>query len=82
MLIAVFGTMVAGGICDGLHAPSVVTTLLYAIGTAAVFSVWCRREGTLSIHSITTRSRERFYCEEPRPANARPALGPAVEGAT
>jgi uncharacterized membrane-anchored protein len=61
LMIAIFGTMVADGIRDGLHAPYAVTTVLYAIGTAAVFALWYRREGTLSIHSITTRRRELFY---------------------
>jgi uncharacterized membrane-anchored protein len=61
MMVAIFGTMVADGIRDGLHAPYAVTTVLYAIGTACVFALWYRREGTLSIHSITTRSRECFY---------------------
>jgi uncharacterized membrane-anchored protein len=27
----------------------------------AVFGVWYRREGTLSIHSIVTQRRELFY---------------------
>jgi uncharacterized membrane-anchored protein len=61
MMVAVFGTMVADGIRDGLHAPYAVTTTLYAIVVAAVFVVWYRREGTLSIHSIVTRQREWFY---------------------
>ena len=61
LMIAIFGTMVADGIRDGLHAPYAVTTVLYAAGTAAVFALWYRSERTLSIHSITTPRRERFY---------------------
>jgi uncharacterized membrane-anchored protein len=61
MMVAVFGTMVADGIRDGLHVPYAVTTVLYGLGTAGVFGLWYRREGTLSIHTITTRSRELFY---------------------
>jgi uncharacterized membrane-anchored protein len=61
LMIAIFGTMVADGIRTGLHAPFAVTTVLYGAGTAGVFALWYRREGTLSIHSITTRRRELFY---------------------
>jgi uncharacterized membrane-anchored protein len=35
--------------------------LLWAIILAALFWVWQRSEGTLSIHSITTQRREAFY---------------------
>lgn len=59
--IAISGT----GVSDFLHLdvglPYASTTLLWAIILAAVFWVWHHREGTLSIHSITTQQREAFY---------------------
>ena len=59
--IAIFGT----GVSDTLHLtfgiPYAGTTLLWAVVLAAVFWLWHRGEGTLSIHSITTRRRECFY---------------------
>ena len=59
--IAIFGTSVA----DFLHLDVGIsyagTSVLWAVVLAAVFLLWYRREGTLSIHSITTRSREAFY---------------------
>ena len=59
--IAIFGT----GVSDTLHLtvgiPYSGTTLLWAIVLAGVFTVWYRSEGTLSIHSISTRRREAFY---------------------
>jgi uncharacterized membrane-anchored protein len=61
MMVAIFGTMAADGVHDGASAPYAVTTTLYAMVVAVVFYVWYRREGTLSIHSITTRSREDYY---------------------
>ncbi len=61
MMVAVFGTMVADGIRDGAGIGYGVTTPLFAIITAGIFALWYRSEGTLSIHSITTRRRERFY---------------------
>ena len=61
MMVAIFGTMAADGVHIGASAPDAVTTTLYAMVVAGVFYVWYRREGTLSIHSITTRSREDYY---------------------
>jgi uncharacterized membrane-anchored protein len=59
--IAIAGT----GVSDFLHLdvgiPYVGTTLLWAGILTAIFVVWYRTEGTLSIHSITTRRRECFY---------------------
>lgn len=59
-MVAVFGTMAA----DGVHLvglPYAVTTTCYLLVVGALFVVWHRSEGTLSIHSITTRRRELFY---------------------
>jgi uncharacterized membrane-anchored protein len=61
MMVAIFGTMAADGVHDGASLPYAVTTPLYAILVAAVFYFWHRSEGTLSIHSITTRRREAYY---------------------
>jgi len=59
--IAISGT----GISDFLHLdvkiPYAGTTALWAIVLAAIFWTWQHREGTLSIHSITTQRREAFY---------------------
>jgi uncharacterized membrane-anchored protein len=60
-MVAVFGTMVADGLHVGLHAPYAATTVVYALVVAGIFWFWHRREGTLSIHSIVTRRREKFY---------------------
>jgi uncharacterized membrane-anchored protein len=61
MMVAIFGTMAADGVHDGASLPYAVTTPLYAALVAAVFFFWYRSEGTLSIHSITTRRRESYY---------------------
>jgi uncharacterized membrane-anchored protein len=59
--IAIFGT----GVSDFLHLdagiPYAGTTLLWAVVLIAIFWVWHHNEGTLSIHSITTRRRESYY---------------------
>jgi uncharacterized membrane-anchored protein len=59
--IAIFGT----GVADFLHLdvgiPYAGTTILWAVVLAAIFWLWHHSEGTLSIHSITTRRRETYY---------------------
>jgi uncharacterized membrane-anchored protein len=61
MMVAIFGTMAADGIHDGAGIGYAVTTPLFALLTGAIFFLWYRSEGTLSIHSITSPRRERFY---------------------
>ncbi|UFS59258.1 COG4705 family protein [Subtercola endophyticus] len=61
VLVSVFGTMAADVAHVGFGVPYLVSTLVFAVVLAVVFVVWRRVEGTLSIHSITTRRRELFY---------------------
>jgi uncharacterized membrane-anchored protein len=61
MMVAIFGTMVADVLRDGTGVSYGVTTPVFAIATAVVFYRWYRSEGTLSIHTITTRRRELYY---------------------
>jgi uncharacterized membrane-anchored protein len=61
LIVAVFGTMAADGIHDGAGISYAFTTPLLGAIVGAIFWRWYRREGTLSIHSITTRRRETFY---------------------
>jgi uncharacterized membrane-anchored protein len=60
-MVAVFGTMAADGLHIALGVPYAASTVFYAILLAAVFYLWRRSEGTLSIHSIYTRRRETYY---------------------
>ena len=60
-MVAVFGTMVADVGHKVLGLSYYVTSTLYAVVLAALFLLWHRTEGTLSIHSITSVRRERFY---------------------
>lgn len=59
--IAIFGT----GVSDFLHLdvgiPYAGTSLLWAVVLGVIFVKWKRREGTLSIHSISTQRREGYY---------------------
>jgi uncharacterized membrane-anchored protein len=53
--------MAADGVHDGASIPYAITTPVFAIVVGAIFFFWHRGEGTLSIHSITTRRREGYY---------------------
>jgi uncharacterized membrane-anchored protein len=61
MMVAIFGTMAADGVHDGASISYAITTPVFAIVVGAIFWRWYRSEGTLSIHSITTRRRESYY---------------------
>jgi uncharacterized membrane-anchored protein len=59
--IAITGTGVSDFLHLDAHIPYLGTTLLWAVILAAIFWLWRRNEGTLSIHSITTQRREAYY---------------------
>ena len=59
--IAITGTGVSDFLHLDVHIPYAGTTLLWAVILGAIFWLWQRSEGTLSIHSITTQRREVFY---------------------
>ena len=61
VLVSIVGTLFTDELVDGLGVGLGVTTLACSVLLAAVFVVWWRVEGTLSIHSITTARRESFY---------------------
>ncbi|MGW3117823.1 COG4705 family protein [Streptomyces sp. NPDC001107] len=61
VVVSVFGTMAADVLHVGLGVPYLVSTPFFMVALAAVFVLWYRGEGTLSIHSIHTRRREAFY---------------------
>lgn len=59
--VAFFGTMIADGPHVALGTPYAVDSLIYLALLAGLLTWWRRSEGTLSVHSITTARRERFY---------------------
>ncbi len=60
-MVGIFGTMAADVLHVGFGVPYDVSAVLFVLVLGAVFWLWYRYEGTLSIHSITTRRRELFY---------------------
>lgn len=61
VMVSVFGTMTADVTHVVLGVPYLISSIAFAIVLAAIFVVWFRVEGTLSIHSISTPRRELFY---------------------
>ncbi|MET7984520.1 MULTISPECIES: hypothetical protein [unclassified Streptomyces] len=60
-LISVVGTLISDNLTDNLGVPLETSTAVFAVALAVTFFVWHRREGTLSIHSVDTLSREAHY---------------------
>ena len=46
---------------DKLGVPLETSTIVFSVALAATFAVWFASERTLSIHTIVTTRRERFY---------------------
>ena len=61
VLISVVGTLLTDNLTDNLGVSLITSTIVFAVLLTITFAVWHRREGTLSIHAIDTRSREAFY---------------------
>ncbi|MET8954777.1 COG4705 family protein [Streptomyces sp. NPDC004393] len=60
-MVGIFGTMAADVMHVALGVPYTLSSALYAVLLLAVFWLWRRTEGTLSIHSIDSPRREAFY---------------------
>ncbi|MEU6537946.1 hypothetical protein [Streptomyces sp. NPDC047000] len=60
-LISVVGTLISDNLTDNMGVPLETSTTVFAVVLAVVFTVWYRRERTLSIHHIDTTGREAFY---------------------
>ncbi|TCL69433.1 hypothetical protein [Rhizobium sp. BK251] len=61
VLVSIVGTLVTDNLTDNFGVPLKVSTIAFSVGLILTFIVWKAREGTLSIHSITTDRREAFY---------------------
>lgn len=60
-MVAVFGTMAADVTHVVLGVPYLYSAGFFALALVVIFVLWWKVEGTLSIHSINTPSREMFY---------------------
>ncbi|MFD3450635.1 hypothetical protein ACFWVC_00425 [Streptomyces sp. NPDC058691] len=60
-MVGIFGTMAADVMHVALGVPYALSSVLYTVLLLAVFWLWRRTEGTLSMHSIDSPRREAFY---------------------
>lgn len=60
-MVSVFGTMAADIVHLGFGVPYLTSTVFFGVLLLAIFVLWFRVEGTISIASITNRRREGFY---------------------
>jgi uncharacterized membrane-anchored protein len=61
VLVSIVGTQITDFFTDTLGVSLYVSTAVFAVILAVVFTVWHRQEGTLAITSIDTPRREGFY---------------------
>ncbi|GDX04071.1 hypothetical protein [Buttiauxella sp. A111] len=61
VFISVFGTLITDNLTDAWQVPLAASSLFFSVVLVVTFVVWYRQEGTLSIHSIDSLSRESFY---------------------
>lgn len=61
VLISVVGTLLTDNLTDAHGVPLWISSTVFSLLLAVVFGLWYAREGTLSIHSITTTPREAWY---------------------
>jgi uncharacterized membrane-anchored protein len=61
VLVSIVGTLLTDNLTDGRGVPLWISSTVFAVLLAAVFSIWYARERTLSIHTIVTTSRESWY---------------------
>src|SRR5262245_16312240 len=59
--ISVVGTLITDYFTDIRGVSLWISTAMFTVLLCVVFTIWYRREGTLSIHSIVTPRREAFY---------------------
>ncbi|THG30639.1 COG4705 family protein [Naasia lichenicola] len=60
-MVGIFGTMIADVAHVVAGVPYFASTAFFAVLVGAILTAWKRVEGTISIHSITSRRRELFY---------------------
>jgi uncharacterized membrane-anchored protein len=61
VLVSVVGTQITDLLTDGMGVSLYVSTSVFAVLLAGIFTVWFWVERSLSIHEIVTRRRELFY---------------------
>ncbi|MDX1808128.1 MAG: hypothetical protein R3331_01180 [Sulfurospirillaceae bacterium] len=61
VLMSIEGTLITDMLVDTMGVSLITLTIVFSIAMLIGFALWHKREGTLSIHSINTTSREAYY---------------------
>lgn len=61
VLVSIVGTQITDFFTDTLGISLYLSTAVFAVVLAVVFTIWHRQEGTLAIASVDTPRREGFY---------------------
>jgi uncharacterized membrane-anchored protein len=61
VLISTVGTLLTDTLHDTFNVQNWQSIIVFAVALLLTFSIWHKREGSLEMKSINTRSRERFY---------------------
>lgn len=61
IMMSIEGTLITDLMVDNFGVSLVPLDVIFTIMMLGVFYLWYKKEGTLSIHSITTEKREIFY---------------------
>ena len=61
VLISIVGTLITDDLTDNYEIPLEITTIIFTVLLAVTFTIWYKKEKTLSIHAINTTKREAYY---------------------
>ena len=61
VLMSIVGTLITDKLVDDMGISLVTTSVVFTITMLAGFAIWYMNEKTLSIHTINTDKREKFY---------------------
>ena len=61
VMMSIEGTLITDLLVEQFGISMLILDVIFAIAMAAVFYVWYKKEGSLSIHDINNDSREKFY---------------------
>lgn len=61
VLVSIVGTQITDALTDDMGVSLYISTSVFAVALAGIFSLWYAIEKSLSIHTIVTLRRELFY---------------------
>jgi uncharacterized membrane-anchored protein len=61
VLVSIVGTLITDNLVDNWGVSLYTCTIVFGLAMLVTFTIWYRREGTLSIHHIDSPAREGWY---------------------